>query len=248
MFNPSIAKRTVAVILWPLYFTSLLLFAALLSWHLLSQFSFGYPLAYPLLKVDQHIEQFAPQNRYKIDFEYVTEQHRLDLFKQISIAVQNQGKGLQSLSYKNRQGQTVQLLRPEEIKHLQDVAVLINQFYQVGFVALVCFWTWLLLSRLLNFPAPSLSKVIISFGAAGAVTTCAVLLIGAKKAFYWLHEVVFPADSSWFFYYQDSLMTTLMKAPDLFGFICILLLLAFIPILILMLWSTYKLTPGGTTC
>ena len=31
-----------------------------------------------------------------------------------------------------------------------------------------------------------------------------------------MHEMVFPDDHQWFFYYQDSLMTTLMKAPDIF--------------------------------
>ena len=38
-----------------------------------------------------------------------------------------------------------------------------------------------------------------------------------------MHEWVFPAEHQWFFYYQESLMTVLMKAPDLFGAIAILI-------------------------
>jgi hypothetical protein len=32
---------------------------------------------------------------------------------------------------------------------------------------------------------------------------------------------VFPPGHAWFFYYEDSLMTTLMQAPHLFGFIAV---------------------------
>jgi hypothetical protein len=38
-----------------------------------------------------------------------------------------------------------------------------------------------------------------------------------------MHVWVFPADHQWFFYYQDSLMSTLMKAPYLFGYIAVAL-------------------------
>jgi len=41
--------------------------------------------------------------------------------------------------------------------------------------------------------------------------------VGEGGLFAWLHEQVFPPGHQWFFYYQESLMTTLMKAPHLFG-------------------------------
>lgn len=52
-----------------------------------------------------------------------------------------------------------------------------------------------------------------------ALTTITLILFGPTKMFYWLHTKIFPHNHQWFFYYQESLMTTLMKAPDLFGFI-----------------------------
>ena len=48
--------------------------------------------------------------------------------------------------------------------------------------------------------------------------------VGFTKVFYYLHTVVFPLDHQWFFYYKDSLMATLMKAPDIFAAIALQLL------------------------
>jgi hypothetical protein len=48
-----------------------------------------------------------------------------------------------------------------------------------------------------------------------------VLLLGPNKVFYRLHPLVFPPAHQWFFYYQDSLMSTMMQAPDLFGYIAV---------------------------
>ena len=42
-------------------------------------------------------------------------------------------------------------------------------------------------------------------------------LWGFTEVFYYLHTVVFPAEHQWFFYYKDSLMASLMKAPDIFA-------------------------------
>jgi hypothetical protein len=51
-----------------------------------------------------------------------------------------------------------------------------------------------------------------------------VLAIGPRRVFYRMHEWVFPPENPWFFYYQDSLMSTMMKAPHLFGAIAPVLL------------------------
>ena len=51
-----------------------------------------------------------------------------------------------------------------------------------------------------------------------------LFLWGFTSVFYYLHTVIFPADHQWFFYYQDSLMATIMKAPDIFSAIAAQLL------------------------
>jgi uncharacterized membrane protein len=58
-----------------------------------------------------------------------------------------------------------------------------------------------------------------------SLSVLSIILIGPKQVFYHLHEMIFPADHAWFFYYQDSLMATLMKAPDLFGGIALVIVM-----------------------
>jgi hypothetical protein len=56
-----------------------------------------------------------------------------------------------------------------------------------------------------------------------------------------MHILVFPDDHQWFFYYQDSLMSTLMKAPDLFAGIAIQIVLVGLVLYGVMLFSMKKL-------
>ncbi|MCA1791191.1 MAG: hypothetical protein LC667_15470, partial [Thioalkalivibrio sp.] len=42
-------------------------------------------------------------------------------------------------------------------------------------------------------------------------------LMGPQEVFDGLHEWIFASGHTWFFYYEDSLMTTVMKAPDIFA-------------------------------
>ena len=50
----------------------------------------------------------------------------------------------------------------------------------------------------------------------------AVLAIGPQNVFYILHEWFFANKAQWHFYFQDSLMTTLLPEP-IFGSIAVLL-------------------------
>src|SRR5690625_5358126 len=74
---------------------------------------------------------------------------------------------------------------------------------------------------------PPARKLLIGFTIAIAALAALILLIGPVRVFYALHDYIFPDDNPWFFYYQDSLMTTLMKAPDLFGLIAVFLVALF---------------------
>src|SRR5690606_20238475 len=87
---------------------------------------------------------------------------------------------------------------------------------------------------------PALKKILLGFLFVLVILALTVLLIGTTKVFYWLHIKVFPDEHEWFFFYQDSLMTTLMKAPDLFGFISVLLIGVFIVLWALTLWGMVK--------
>jgi uncharacterized membrane protein len=196
----------------------------LISWHLLAQVHFAYPLGHQMLDLDKHIAEFAPQNRHKTDFELTSPAEHWRLFGEISDAVQNSGRGLQNVSYTLANGHSTSLMHEAEIIHLQDVANLIDAFYGVG---LTCLTIWIVLIALAwwqRFQLPPLKKILLGFLSGFSLIAIIVLALGPTKVFYWLHVQIFPDDHQWFFYYQDSLMTTLMKAPDIFAFITVLLL------------------------
>lgn len=208
----------------------LLLFwlALFFSWTSLSAVDFLFPLLYKHLEIGKSIDKYGPQNRYKHNFSSTTEVERRALFSQIVVAINNQGEGLEEIVYHDAQGQvTDQLLRPEEVVHLQDVADLISLLRNVTMIAaaivgLLLFYAW---SRRTDMDFPSQkqawSGILIFLVALMAV----LVVIGPTDVFYWLHTKIFPADHQWFFYYQESLMTTLMKAPIIFGYISVFIVL-----------------------
>lgn len=209
---------------WPLFFTCQLVALALVSWHLLAQFHFAYPAGYQLLDLDKHIAEFAPLNRYKDDFEYTTPEDHWRLFGEISDAVQASGKGLGEISYPLKNGHTTALMHEAEIIHLQDVANLIDVFYVAGTLCLLVWIALIAFAYQQKLTMPPAKKILLGFLVGFAVIGAIVFIIGPTAVFYWLHVQVFPDGHQWFFYYQDSLMTTLMKAPDIFAFIATLLL------------------------
>lgn len=221
-------KALLTFVFWPIFFVCQLLALALLSWHLAAQVHFAYPLGYKLLGLEKHIAEFAPLNRHKADFVYIPPEEHWRLFGEISDAVQDSGRGLQNISYVLRDGKTTSLMHEAEIIHLQDVANLIDVFYRVGLSGLAL---WLLLAALAiwqKWLPPANKKILLGFVAGITLSALSVIAVGSTKVFYWLHEQVFPDGHQWFFYYQDSLMTTLMKAPDIFAFISVFLLVILI--------------------
>lgn len=213
---------------WPLFFTCQLIALAFVSWHLLAQFHFAYPAGYQLLDLDKHIAEFAPLNRYKDDFELMTTEEHWRLFGEISDAVQAGGKGLRDISYSLKNGKTIALMHEAEIIHLQDVANLIGVFYVTGTVCLLIWIVLIVFAYQQKLTLPPVKKILLGFLTGFAAITTIVFIIGPTAVFYWLHIQIFPVGHEWFFYYQDSLMTTLMKAPDIFAFIATLLLLLLI--------------------
>lgn len=216
---------------WPTFFIVQLIGLGLVSWHLLAQFHFAYPLGYQLLDLDQHIAEYAPQNRYKEDFELTPPSEHWRLFGEISDAVQASGKGLAEISYTLKNGHTTALMHSAEIIHLQDVANLIDVFYSTGIISLLLWAGLIIIAYRQKLPLPSIKKILLGFLAGFLLIAVVVFIIGPTAVFYWLHVQVFPDGHQWFFYYQDSLMTTLMKAPDIFAFIAVVLLSLF-----LILW------------
>lgn len=224
--------RTLSRILWPVFLLGHWLSCGFIAWILLAQIDFAYPQAYQALNINQHIAQYGPENRYRDHFADTAKQQHLELFGQINAAIHHAPDKLATITFTPSNGDTQTLLRRDEVLHLTDVAHLIDGVYALGYASLVAMLLGGFLLGRQRSPLPRPKKVVASVCGSIAAIVAVVFIVGPKKVFYYLHTWVFPPEHPWFFYYQDSLMTTLMKAPDLFGFIAALLLALW-----LMLWG-----------
>ncbi len=206
-----------------------------LAWHSLAKVDFGYVIWYEYGGIKEFINNYAPQNNYKKNFDLASEQQQINAFHEIVYAIQNHGEGLAKISYQVGNNNYL-LLRNAEVIHLQDVANLIdwlNKFLVFSFIL----WLIIFLYQL-KYPFVYGKKAtILSIVGGGALLALPLIIFGATKVFYQFHIWVFPDNHQWFFYYQDSLMSTMMKAPDIFAYIA--LSLVFTTLIIYLIF--YKL-------
>lgn len=219
---------------WFAVLTGLLLVALGISWWLHAEFNYGYALWYDWLDLQAQIAEFGPQNRYILGFDTISPNAQQAAFNAIVHAIHHGGLGLTDIRFTDAYGVTKALLREPEVVHLQDVAALIDWlrvalFCVAGFTLAAL---WLLRHRIneiqWRWQGGILLAVLVALGGLLAV-------VGFEAVFYQLHRWIFPAGHEWFFFYQDSLMSTMMKAPDLFAGIGASLVLFGLMIYMLML-------------
>lgn len=205
---------------WGLFLLLTFIISLPISWLLLARADFAYPFLYDTLAIDHHIAQYAPKNRHgKTQFEHTTKQQRLALFHGVVESIQNHGNGLAELTFSDKKtGKEIPAFTQAEIIHLQDVANLLDKLkVLVLFLALLWLLIVIILWRL-KIRLPDTKQLLIS-ALMLLLVSGAILTIGPEAVFNQLHRWVFPEDHQWFFYYEDSLMSTMMKAPDLFAYI-----------------------------
>lgn len=207
------------------------------SWMSFAGLDYTYSLWYSLLDIGAHIDKYAPQNDYILGLNHVAQVEHERLFAEIVTAVHQHGQGLATIQFSSSQPTT--LLRAPEVVHLQDVANLIDVFRVVGWISIVLFIVGLTVLVLQRTRPNWFHQLWVLLGLIVGLTLL-VILLGAKDVFYQLHVWVFPDDHQWFFYYQESLMTTLMKAPDIFAAIAasilVVGLLLFIALVMSVRW------------
>lgn len=196
-----------------------------ISWILLASQDFFYSGIYEIDGFAAHMHKYAPQNRFKADFAFTDAHEHKRLFAEINYAVHLAPQQLEQIRYHSADGVIEgQLLHFREIQHLQDVAHFIQGLYSAGIVSLLLLSVCIVLMRRYRLkPATGRLMLLTGAGLAGLMATLLVVF-GPTRMFYFLHTQIFPKDHAWFFYYQDSLMSTLMKAPDLFAYIALELL------------------------
>lgn len=238
-------KRTIPA--GPLHITLLvaagLLSSLYLSWRILAAVDFLYPVFYNAIGIGEHIDIYAPQNRYKRDFELTSPAERKALFAEIGEAVRDHGRGLEAITYRDRDGNELGvLLRAAEIIHLRDVARLVHLLELAGLISLALISFHLVLLRRRRLRLPSARRLLGYTGGGILFLAMVVIAIGPVEVFYAFHRWIFPEDHQWFFFYQDSLMSTLMKAPDLFGYIAVALVLLAMIFLSAIFWIVARAT------
>lgn len=211
MFSPIL--RALLVISSTLSGLYLLLF---LAWQLTASLGYSYPFWYQHYGIKSAIERFSPQNTLRRGFETTTTETHHALFQQIADSVHRGGQGLSDLVYTNSETDTtIPLLRAPEIAHLQDVALLISRLESIAWWAVGVFLISLLIIRWRAWQV-SVRECLGLSALLALLLSAYVGMIGLKPAFHQLHEWLFTSGAPWFFYYQESLMSTLMYAPFLF--------------------------------
>lgn len=198
-----------------------LLIALAASWLVLAQINFSYSIWHDHAGIGAAIDQYGPTNLYRQGFHLTTRDQRIDLFAGINRSIHAGGAGLAQLSYTVPGHPPQTLLREPEVVHLQDVANLIDAATYAAATALIIWFGLLIYYIKAGKSLPSIKVQLAGVLIFMLVVAIIVLMIGPVKVFYALHELLFPDGHQWFFYYQESLMSTMMKAPELFGYIAV---------------------------
>jgi len=202
------------------FLLSLSLFCAsfYIAWNINAAVNFLYPTWYEALSLDEAISKYAPDNKFKKGFENTNKQQHFELFSGIVTGIQNGGEGLREVSYINKtNSQTRALLTEAEVIHLQDVANLVSKFKYLAVFGLFTAFIVFMLMRSRKIAIANFKRHLLGGLAVIFLLVFLVLIIGPTKIFYVGHELIFPNNHQWFFYYEESLMSTMMKAPALFG-------------------------------
>jgi len=225
-------------LLWCTFALALLIFSLGISWQVNKTANFLYGFWYQTLQINTVISQNVPKNSQgKRDFPVNDFKLHEKMFTDIVQAIHQHGNGLADISYLNHRTISQKLLTKSEVQHLQDVANLLDSLVNFWWLNLFILLSILMLYRRkkkqLTMSAPLTepnkaqihSLAAIPTGKQKLVSLALFILLvvsvlglwGFTQVFYYLHTVIFPEDHQWFFYYRDSLMATIMKAPDIFA-------------------------------
>ena len=190
-----------------------------MSWQILSQANFLYDQIYDHNDLENHINEYAALNRNgKESFALTDKAERVRIFNDIAREINTGGEGLATISFVgNGEASRIPFLIAEERDHLQDVANLVTSLKPLGAVIaslLIVFYgfCWYYkVSRYQYFWRPSgLFVSILQIAAVAALCVAITFALGPQQTFYLLHEWAFSDKAQWYFYFEDSLMTTLM--------------------------------------
>lgn len=198
---------------------ALLVSCLYVSWQVLSQTNFLYDQIYEHNDLEAHVNEFAPLNRNdKESFALTSKTERVRVFNDIAREINTGGGGLGSITYapEGSDAATPFLVEAER-DHLQDVANLVSSLKPIGavlaslLIAFYGFCWYYKISRYQYFWRPSgIFVSLFQIATVAALCVAITFALGPQQTFYLLHEWAFSDKAQWYFYFEDSLMTTLM--------------------------------------
>ena len=198
---------------------ALLISCLYVSWQILAQANFLYDQIYDHNDLENHINEYAALNRNgKESFALTDKAERVQIFNDIAREINTGGEGLATISFVGTGEATrTPFLIAEERDHLRDVANLVTSLKPLGALlssALIAFYgfCWFYkVSRYQYFWRPSGVFVsLFQIAAVAALCVAITIALGPQQTFYLLHDWAFSDKAQWYFYFEDSLMTTLM--------------------------------------
>ena len=109
-----------------------LLICLMLSWHILSAGNFLFNQLYEYNEIEAQVDKYGPQNRNRDSFETTTKDERVRIFGQIVHAINNNGIGLEEITYQAPSGEIIDtFLTKPEIDHLEDVSGIISKLNKI---------------------------------------------------------------------------------------------------------------------
>ncbi|NQZ89219.1 MAG: DUF1461 domain-containing protein [Colwellia sp.] len=216
--NMPIKNRNLATVLWLFTCLFLLVLSLGLSWQVNKSANFFYEFWYTKLNIEQTVKTYVPQNTQgKRDFASTDTLQHIKSFNEIVYEINNNGSGLSKLSYQNKDKQHKLLLTTAEVVHLQDVSDLVNRLHSASVINLLLLLIVIVVVYRFKQPKPLKKQQYMALTIPSVTLFIVFSIFGFTDIFYYLHTLVFPDNHQWFFYYQESLMSSLMKAPDLFA-------------------------------
>jgi hypothetical protein len=190
-----------------------------LSWHALAKLDFLYPVWYSALAIEDHVSHYGARNRTgRHDFVLTGPAEHRRLFGAVVEGIHGRGTPLDQLVYRDRDGHVLGIfLRADEAGHLRDVAALVDKLLIAGWSITAVTAILVLLHGRRGVCLPTFARAMLGYGTLLGLVGVVVGLVGPQQVFDRLHEWIFASGHPWFFYYEDSLMTTVMKAPDIFA-------------------------------
>lgn len=242
-------SRKLGFLLNFLFCFSLFYVSVFIAWQALSLVDFGYSALYGRLDIAEMSKKYPLQNEdlNKRFFAFTDRAEHERLFGEIVRSINSGGKGLEDIAFNIEQTeQPFTLLNYEEVLHLMDVADVVLYFKLLAyFFILAAVFSFIAMLNLRIPPVRIRAAIPATFGFIGA-SFVVLLIVGPKNVFYFLHEVIFK-ENKWFFYYQESLMTVVMHAPDIFGWIAAMLVVFGFAVYCILLYSSgyiYRVAVG----